>query len=156
MAQPLYNNVPPFCLACLGTDNKFNDTNAYKCLMQRWKTEGDKRNIAVLSFGGDGDSQVMRCMKVSTTLFTPPCECEPFSSYVPLTTLYSVKSVVIPKLWTDWFYVTDSMTSFVQDIVHVAVKLKSRLEYIMLLKLPIILSSNSFIFHLLFSKLFPG
>jgi len=31
-----------------------------------------------------------------------------------------------------------------------------RLEYIMLLKLPIILSSNSFIFHLLFSKLFPG
>jgi len=31
-----------------------------------------------------------------------------------------------------------------------------RLEYIMLLKLPIILSSNSLIFHLLFSKLFPG
>jgi len=31
----------------------------------------------------------------------------------------------------------------------------SRLEYIMLLKLPVILS-NSFIFHLLFSKLFPG
>ena len=50
MAQSLCTDVPPFCLACIGTDNKFDSL----ALMQRWRfiVEGcAKRNIAVLSIG---------------------------------------------------------------------------------------------------------
>ena len=44
MAQPLCNNAPPVCLACLGTNNKFSAEN----VMPRWKfisEECAKRNI---------------------------------------------------------------------------------------------------------------
>ena len=46
MAQPLWQNVPPFCLACLGTDNKFSAED----LLPRWKyitDECSRRNITV-------------------------------------------------------------------------------------------------------------
>ena len=33
MAQPLCQGVPPFCLACMGTDNKFTAQH----VMLRWK-----------------------------------------------------------------------------------------------------------------------
>ena len=51
MAQPLFRGVPPFCLACMGTDSKFTTRH----VMLRWKhicLECEKRNA--LSFGGDG------------------------------------------------------------------------------------------------------
>ena len=67
MAQPLGCNIPPFILACLGTDNKFTA----KYVLQRWSyiyTECSKRGISVISFGGDGDS---RAMRVSASLLTP-------------------------------------------------------------------------------------
>ena len=67
MAQPLCISVPPMCLACLGTDNKFDADN----IMAWWKyiaEECTRQNIAVISFGGDGDSRLMKCMKVSSSL----------------------------------------------------------------------------------------
>ena len=126
MAQALCSDVPPFCLACIGTDNKFTAMN----VMQRWKyivTECDKRNIAVLSFGGDGDSRVMKGMKVSSSFNTSPSDLasDPLLTHIPSTSL--LDSFIIPDGWADWFYTTRNAISFVQDIVHVAVKLKSRL-----------------------------
>ena len=123
MAQSLANNVPAFCLACMGTDNKFIALS----LMQRWKyivTECNKRNIAVVSFGGDGDSRIMKCMKVSSTLFTQ--QYDPYAVCIPSDNLYNATSA-IPNNWAEWFFTTDSVPCFVQDTVHVAVKLKSRL-----------------------------
>jgi len=123
MAQSLANNVPAFCLACLGTDNKFTALT----LMQRWKyivTECNKRNIAVVSFGGDGDSRIMKCMKVSSRLFN--MQCDPFTACVPSDNLYNA-TPTIPNSWMEWFFATDGVPCFVQDTVHVAVKLKSRL-----------------------------
>lgn len=33
MAQPLAKNIPPFCLACIGTNNKFT----FETVLQRWE-----------------------------------------------------------------------------------------------------------------------
>ena len=115
MAQPLCCNVPPICIACLGTNNKFSAED----LLPRWRyivEECSKRNISVLSFGADGDSRVMKCMKESTSLMAP----------------LSVKDVppnfvCAPENWQGWFYIQPSNIGYVQDTVHLAVKLKSRL-----------------------------
>ena len=115
MAQP---TVPPFCLACMGTDNKFTAQH----VMLRWKhiyMECQKRNLMVLSFGGDGDSRLMR---ISVSLSTP--STEPLLQEV---LSCSVEPPNIPKSWDSWFYINPKSISYVPDIVHVAVKLKSRL-----------------------------
>ena len=66
MAQPLWQNVPPFCLACFGTDNKF----CAKDLLPRLEyttNECAKRVITVPSFGADGDRRLMKCIKISSS-----------------------------------------------------------------------------------------
>ena len=70
MAQTLCLGAPSFCLACMGSDNKFSAQH----VMLQWKyiyEECRKRNILVLSYGGDGDSRIMKAMKMSVSLFTP-------------------------------------------------------------------------------------
>lgn len=122
MVQPLCSNFPPFCLACIGTDNKFNTMN----VMQRWKyivKECDERNIVVLSFGREVDRRLMKSMEISSSFNAPPLD--PLLTHIPCTTL--LDSVIIPDGWADWFYTTRNVISFVRDIVHVAVKLKSHL-----------------------------
>ena len=55
MAQPLCDSVPS---ACFGTDNKFTA----KVILLRWQhilKECKKRNISVLSIGGDGDTRIL-------------------------------------------------------------------------------------------------
>ena len=94
MAQPLCKNIPPFCLACLGNDNKFSTEN----VMARWRyisKECMKRNVSVLSSGGDGDTRLMKCVKVATSLMTP--QCKPLSCNVPSNKLASTP--VIPQSW---------------------------------------------------------
>ena len=121
IAQSLCLNAPPFCLACIGSDNKFTARH----VMLRWKyiyEECSKRDLVVLSFGGDGDSRVMGAMKQSVSLMSaskePLLEVIPSSSLVPR----------IPATWKEWFCIHPRSTvSYVQDIVHVGVKLKSRL-----------------------------
>ena len=121
MAQPFGPTVPPFCLACMGTDNKFTAQH----VMLRWKhiyMECQKRNLVVLSFGGNGDSRLMKAMRILASLSTP--STEPLQQEVPSC---SVEPPNIPKSWDSWFYINPKSISYVQDIVHVAVKLKSRL-----------------------------
>ena len=67
MAQHVLN-VPPFCLALLGTDNHF-DT---KVVLQRWKyivKECANRKIEVISFGSDGGSRLLTAMHTSSKLY---------------------------------------------------------------------------------------
>ena len=120
MAQPLESGAPPFCLACLGTDNKFIAQH----LLQRWQfivSNCSDRGISVISFGGDGDSRVMKAMRVSTLLLVSPSD--------PLSGEFSVPStdLVIDRSWKSWFCIRATTISFVQDVVHVGVKLKLRL-----------------------------
>lgn len=58
MAQPLQQNISPFCLSYPGSDNKFT---AQEVLL-KWKyivSECSKRNVMVLSFSRDGDTRVL-------------------------------------------------------------------------------------------------
>lgn len=107
------------CLACLGTDNKFDADN----VMAQWKyiaEECTRRNIAVISFGGDGDSRLIKCMKVSSSLMATLSRS--LSGNIPSN---SFSPTIIPKDWQSWFHGESKTISYVQDIVHVAVKLKS-------------------------------
>jgi len=120
MAQSMCLNAPPFCLACIGSNNKFTAQH----VLQRWKyiyEECNKRGMLVLSFGGDGDSRIMSAMKQSVSLM---CSKEPLMKDVP-----SSQSVPrIPTTWKEWFQIHPRSTiSYVLDVVHVGVKLKSRL-----------------------------
>ena len=121
MAQSLCQNVPPFCLAYVGTNNKFTAENV--CLL--WKyiyMECEKRNIRVLSFGADGDSRLLKAMRVTMSLMTD--KSDPLLKHFPP---YSLNSPAIPKEWHTWFCTDAKPVSCVQDTVHIAVKLKSRL-----------------------------
>ena len=121
MAQPLQQDIPPFCLACLGTDNKFTAAE----VMQRWNhiyEECKKRNIYVLSYAGDGDSRLMKGMRVSTSLTVP--STEPLLKETPS---YLHQAPSIPKAWKTWFNINPRPVAYIQDTVHLAVKLKARL-----------------------------
>ena len=69
VVQPLTKGVPPFCLACIGTDNKFDA----EVVMKRWQYIHDQlnqRGIHLVSIGADGDSRELKGMLVSTQLLT--------------------------------------------------------------------------------------
>ena len=77
-----------------------------------------KRGITVISFGADGDSREMKAMLLSSHLFFNKTSASSFQ----------LNKVVIPKEWHTWFAIkVCNGISFVQDIVHLAVKLKARL-----------------------------
>ena len=122
MAQPLCSNVPPICLACLGTDNKFKAED----IMLRWKyivEQCAQRDITVLSFGSDGDSRLMKSMKVSASFRTP--QPEPLTAHIPPANL--LHAPTIPPEWSEWYHIKPNGICYVQDTIHIAVKLKSRL-----------------------------
>ena len=117
MVQSLYHNAPPFILACLGTDNKFTA----KHVLQRWQyiyNECAKRGITVLNFSGDGDSRIMKSMRVSTSLMTTTTDPD-LKSFSP--------AIDVPRTWNSWFCTMPKGVLFVQDTIHLAVKLKAYL-----------------------------
>ena len=118
VAQPLSSNAPPFVLACLGTDNKFTA----KHVLQRWNYlyhECAKQGITVLNFSGDGDSRIMKSIRVSTSLMTDTVD--------PDLPLFS-PAISVPKSWNIWYCTMPKRVLFVQvQFIYVAVKLKARL-----------------------------
>lgn len=67
MAQPLKDGVAPFCLAAYGTNNKFN----YKDCQRRRTyifNECLKVGIEALVNSGDGDTRILKDMKISSGL----------------------------------------------------------------------------------------
>ena len=75
-----------------------------------------------LSFGADGDSRLLKAMRVTMSLMTD--KSDPLLKHLPS---YSLNSPAIPKEWHTWFCIDAKPVSCVQDTVHIAVKLKSRL-----------------------------
>ena len=69
MAQPLGKNIPAFYLAYVGTDNKF----AHETVLNRYNYmfEQCKRRGTHVSFVGDGDSRLMKAMRIASGLITP-------------------------------------------------------------------------------------
>ena len=122
MAQPLCKGVPAFCLACMGTNNKFTAD----LVLKRWLymfSECKKRGITVASFGADGDSRELKAMQVSAQLLFTSRTLKSL-----LSPSSSLQKLPIPSEWLSWFAVRKpTAIAYIQDIVHVAVKLKSRL-----------------------------
>ena len=105
----------------MGTDNKFTAQH----VMLRWKhiyMECWKINILVVSFGGDGDSRLMKLLRISVSLLIP--STKPLLQEVPAC---CVTPPNIPKQWGSWFHIHPKSAAYVQDMIHVAVKMKSRL-----------------------------
>ena len=71
VAQPLKDGIPSFCLACVGSDNKFTA----KEIMQRWEYiygELSLRGIHITSFSSDGDTRLLKSMRISQGYSTDP------------------------------------------------------------------------------------
>ena len=69
MAQPVDHNIPAYCLVCFGTDNEFTAEH----VLMRWQyiiKECERRRIWVVSLGGDGDSRLMKAMRISVGLLS--------------------------------------------------------------------------------------
>lgn len=67
-------------------------------VMQRWKyiaTQCDIRSVAVLNFGGDGDSHLMKCIKVSSTF--NPSPSDPLLAHIPFTALLDSCTCIMPE-----------------------------------------------------------
>lgn len=124
VAQPLSPSAPPFCLCLIGTDNRF-DANS---VTHRWKymiKECKKRNIEVVSFSADGDSRLLTSMRVESKLYNYSSKkCK----YVELANNDKSSQIVVPKAWKSWFFIEQEISvCFVQDPIHLGVKLKARL-----------------------------
>lgn len=119
MAQPLTIGVPSFYLACMGTDNKFNAD----IVVKHWQYIHDQlkqRGIFLVSVGADGDSRELRAMQVSTQLLSSTQS----SANSPLLG----SRIIIPPDWKAWFAMKQpTSVACIQDVVHIAVKLKTRL-----------------------------
>ena len=74
-----------------------------------------------MSVGSDGDSRELRAMQLSTQIsFSSSLSANPHS--------VNLSRIKIPSKWDKWFAAkTPTNVAYVQDMVHVAVKLKSRL-----------------------------
>ena len=62
--HPLTEGLPSFCLMCIGTDNKFT----YLDVCNRWKLiqeEVTKRGIKIVNFASDGDSRLLKAIKIN-------------------------------------------------------------------------------------------
>ena len=120
MAQALSSGVPPFCLALIGSDNRFTN----KTVVGRWKyivQECRLRGIHVVGVSADGDSRLLSAMRLSSKLHSFPKDPEFNVSQV-------FQQSSIPTAWNEWFALQEfNDMVFVQDTVHLGVKLKSRL-----------------------------
>lgn len=120
IALSLSEGVPAFCLACIGTD-KFNA----EVVLKRWTyvlSQCKKRGIRGVSFGANRDSRELKAMQVSSKLFLSS------PNPIELQSLCALKKLPVPSEWLSWFAVwKPTAVAYIQDIVHIAVKLKSRL-----------------------------
>ena len=118
MAQALSSGVPPFCLALIGSDNHFTN----KTVVARWKyivRECKLRGIHVVGVSADGDSRLLSAMRLSSKLHSVTTDLEFNVSQI-------LQQSSIPTAWNKWFALQEfSDMVFIQDTVHLGVKLKS-------------------------------
>lgn len=104
LAQPPVDGCPSFCLSAFGTDNRFTS----ETIITRWnqiKYEARRHGIKILGFSSDGDTRLLKAMRISTKLLSAD-NC---------------------NQW-DWFNIsTVENENYVQDTVHIGTKLKTRL-----------------------------
>ena len=122
VAQCVLPGVPSFCLGCVGINNVFT----FADVLKRWVhiySQCQERSIRIISFGADGDSRLLRAMKISCQFKISPSDVPLYNS----SPSFIGEGIVLPKEWT-WFWLQKpSSVLYIQDFIHVAVKLKARL-----------------------------
>ena len=74
-----------------------------------------------MSFAADGDSRELKAMQASTQLLSSSSLSSGFSSLLPC-----CNNITIPLSWNSWFVLRrPTSIAYIQDMIHVAVKLKS-------------------------------
>jgi hypothetical protein len=111
MAKPICEDSKPFCLCYFGTSNKFKTIdviNRWRFIIEKLKCCG----IEVDGFSADGDSRVLRTMRIKCEL---PCK--------------NSQNLALPPNWKGWFsakYNPDE-AACIQDTVHIGAKFRTRL-----------------------------
>jgi len=111
MAQPLQNDAPCYCLCFFGTDNKFRTEhvmNRWNYIIAKLKSYG----ITVVGVSSDGDSRLMRAMRINTNLGIQTANFQTISDSFKIPEFHAN---VCPKF------------IYTQDTVYIGGKLKSRL-----------------------------
>ena len=111
IAQPLQNDAPCFCLCLYGTDNKFTAED----VLHRWDDticELKKSDITVAGISSDGDSRLLKAMRIKSQSSTI---CPDFSNVGQGFYLQEFHAATLPPFLTT------------QDTVHIGAKLKTRL-----------------------------
>ena len=124
IAQPLQNDDPCFCFCLYGTDNKFTAEH----VLGRWDytvRELKKYDITVAGISSDGDSRLLKAMRIKSQL---GILCPDFEKTGQGFQLLQMHADALPPFLTT------------QDTVHIGAKLKTRL-----LKTPIVLLVGNFI-----------
>ena len=121
MVQPLKEGTHSFCLACIDTNNKITGED----ILKRWDyiyQEMSKRGITIVSFSADGDSRLMRAMRVTLSLaHTDDCLALSINKN-------RCTNTCVPDKLQHWMSMKFLPSVFcVQDIVHLGVKMKSRM-----------------------------
>lgn len=103
MAQPIAQNVPPFCLLAYGTDKRYNATH----VINQWKfltKQLELLNIKVLTISSDSDPKYNAAMRFYSKLGTPS------------------ESIRLP-----WFFsaANDDGPFCIQDTEHIIAKLRA-------------------------------
>lgn len=121
MVQPLYENASPFCLCVFTTDNKFTADNVvarWKFIIKKCRGEG----IEILGFSSDGDTRLLKGMKMWSQLGVQ-IEGKKTANASTLTE----ENSEIPQTWPWYNCDLKVQENFVQDSVHIGVKLRNRL-----------------------------
>lgn len=82
MAQSLSCNVPAYCLSLFSTDNKFDAND----ILERWtfiKKEARKFGITIVGFSSDGDTRLLKGMRLNNCLPISSDQTFPWSKTWP-------------------------------------------------------------------------
>lgn len=106
VAQPLTPGSHSYCVGLFGTDNRFT----YKDVIQRWqrlKEEACKFGITILGFSSDGDTRLLKAMRVKSGL--------------------GAQSSVRGSVYK-WFHMDTDQTNmcYFQDFIHILTKMRVR------------------------------
>lgn len=122
MAQCISQYIPAFCLGCIGSNNCFDAIHVLQC-WQYILSECQKRNITIVSYESDGDSHLLRAIKISYNFNLKSNDASQFQ----LSPSFLVAEMPNPKQWTRFWVKKTAPVLYTQDFVHVAVKLKAHL-----------------------------
>lgn len=106
MAQPLKENIPPFCLCIFGTNSEFTSND----VLNRWsfiKEQLQQLNIQILGYSSDGDPKLLKSMKIASNL--------------------GIKESLVNFKDCTWFSAHAPDFICVQDPTHIGTKLRNRL-----------------------------